>query len=433
VLKRKLMTNETYPRDILTNLNKWIDRREAYAIKGPRQSGKTTILKLLQETLSGKKVVFLNFEDPDVLEAFEANPKEYIKSYMTTSDKHYFLMDEYHYVKNCGKTLKLLYDTFENVKFIVTGSSSLELCGAMAKFLVGRVFFFELFPFNFHEFLIVKNPRLANIYREKNRQIKDFLLNGTTLTIETSDIFHKEFSPLLNEFITFGGYPAVVTAEDPETKKIILKNIYDTYVSKDIIEFLKVSNPSKYRCIVRTLAALNGKILNYNELGNTCQSYYKETKQIISVLQETYITQLIQPFHTNPITELKKNPKVYFHDTGLRNHILNNFTPIENRIDSGALIENHTLLCLRNNFPDKTLNYWRTTAKAEVDFVLHLDTELVPVEAKYQAFQKPKITRSLRSFIKTYKPQKALIITKHYWNFQRIEDTTIMFAPAHYI
>jgi len=433
VLKEKQnMTNEAYPRDILTNLSRWIDRKEAYALKGPRQSGKTTLLKMLQKTLPGKKIVFLNFEDPDVLEAFEANPKEYIKSYITTPDKHYFLMDEYHYVKNCGKNLKLLYDTFENAKFIVTGSSSLELCGAMAKFLVGRVFIFELFPFNFHEFLTAKNPRLANIYREKNQQLKDFLLNGTTLTVETRDIFHNEFTPLLNEFLTFGGYPAVITAEDADTKKIILKNIYDTYISKDIIEFLKVSDPSKYRCIVRTLAALSGKILNYNDLSSTCQSYYKETKQTLSILQETYIIQLIQPFHTNPITELKKNPKVYFHDVGLRNHILNNFNAIEKRIDTGALIENHTLLCLRNLFPDKTLNYWRTTAKAEVDFVIQLDDEPTPVEAKYQTFQRPKISRSLRSFIKTYKPQRALVITRDYWNQEEIENTTVVFIPAHY-
>lgn len=368
-----------------------------------------------------------------MLEAFEANPKEYIKSYMVSPDNHYFLMDEYHYVKDCGKKLKLLYDTFENAKFIVTGSSSLELCGAMAKFLVGRVFFFELFPFNFHEFLTAKNPRLANIYREKNSQIKEFILKSTSPIIETSDIFRNEFIPFLNEFLTYGGYPAVIKAKDPETKKIILKNIYDTYVSKDIIEFLKIGDPSKYRCIVRTLAVLTGKLLNYNELSNTCQSYYKETKHTLSTLQETYITQLLQPFHRNPITELKKNPKVYFHDLGLRNHILNNFNPIEKRTDAGALIENHTLLCLRNNFPDKTLNYWRTTAKAEVDFILHLDTEIIPIETKYQTFQRSKISRSLRSFIKTYKPQKALIITKDQWRMEKIENTLIMFVPAHYL
>ena len=426
------MNNETFPRDILYDLTKWLDRKEAYAIKGPRQSGKTTILKILQEKLKGKNVAFLNFEDPDILEAFETNPKEYIKSFIINNDKYYFLMDEYHYVKNPGKNLKLLYDTFEKAKFIVTGSSSLELSGAMAKFLVGRIFFFELFSFNFHEFLTAKNTRLANVYKEKNNQVKEFLLNGTVRSAE-KDIFHKEFAQLLNEYLTFGGYPAVIKTQDFETKKTILKNIYDTYISKDIVEFLKISDAFKYRCIVRTLAALTGKLMNYNDLSTTCQSYYKETKRTISTLSETYIIKLIQPFHNNPITELKKNPKIYFLDLGLRNYIINNYNPLEKRTDTGALVENFVFLCLRNNFPDKTINYWRTIAKAEVDFILRLNGELIPIEVKYQTFQKPKISRSLRSFIKTYKPQKTLIITKNFWSHEKIENSTIMFAPAHYI
>jgi len=426
------MNNETFPRDMLDDLTKWLDRREAYAIKGPRQSGKTTILKILQEKLKGKNVVFLNFEDPDIIEAFETNPKEYVKSFMVNKGKYYFLMDEYHYVKNPGKNLKLLYDTFEKAKFIVTGSSSLELSDAMAKFLVGRVFFFELLPFNFHEFLTVKNPRLADVYKEKNNQVKKFLLDGAIPSIG-KDIFRKEFMPLLNEYLTFGGYPAVIKAEDFETKRTIIKNIYDTYVSKDIIGFLKVSDAFKYRCVVKTLATLTGKLLNYNELSSTCQSYYKETKRMISILSETYIIQLIQPFYKNPKTELKKNPKIYFLDLGLRNYIINNFNLLEKRTDIGALIENFVLLCLKNTFPDKTINYWRTTAKAEVDFILRLDDELIPIEAKYQTFQKPKISRSLRSFIKTYRPQRALIITKNLWGYKKIGNSTIMFVPAHYI
>jgi uncharacterized protein len=430
---RSPMINEPYPRDILPSLNKWIDRKEAFAIKGPRQSGKTTILKELQKGLLGKRVVFLNFEDPDLLEAFEANPKEYIRSHITSPEKIFVLMDEYQYVKNCGKTLKLLIDSFDNAKFIVTGSSSLELCGEMAKYLVGRVFFFELFQFSFHEFLTAKDARFAHIYQEKNQEVKDFLLNGIVSAIKETDIFHNEFLPFLKEFLTFGSYPAVVTAGDAETKKMILKNIYDTYVSKDVVEFLKISDPSKYRCIVRTLAALMGKILNYNELCNSCQSYYKETKKIISVLQETYIAQLIQPFHKNPLTELKKNPKVYFYDTGLRNHILKDFNELEKRTDAGQIVENHVFLALKNSFPDSTINYWRTTNKAEVDFILQLDNKVVPIEVKYSAFQEPKISRSFRSFIETYQPQKALIATKDYWNIKKVEATTILFVPVHYL
>ncbi len=133
------------------------------------------------------------------------------------------------------------------------------------------------------------------------------------------------------------------------------------------------------------------------------------------------------------IQKLDKNPKAYFLDLGLRNHIINNFNQLEKRADTGALMENFVFLRLRNSFPDKTINYWRTTAKAEVDFILRPNDELIPIEVKYQTFQKPKISRSLRSFIKTYKPKKTLMITKDSWGHEKIEDTTIMFAPAHYI
>ncbi|MBS7250088.1 MAG: ATP-binding protein [Candidatus Freyarchaeota archaeon] len=424
-----------FPRDLEANLMKWLGRREAYAIKGPRQSGKTTMLRVLEENLKreGVNVVFLNLEDPDVLEAFETDPKGYVKSYLLKEGRYCFLMDEYHYVKDPGKKLKLLYDTFENVKFIVTGSSSLELSGAMARFLVGRVFFFELFPFSFHEFLVARDLRLAKIYEEKNKIIKEFLLGGE-IEVEERDIFLREFKPFFEEYVIFGGYPAVIKAEDFETKRIILKNIYDTYISRDIVEFLKFTNALKYRRVVRALAALTGNMINYNEICATCQTYYKELMRMISALSETYIVRLIQPFYRNPITELKKTPKIYFFDSGLRNYIIDNFNTLESRTDTGALIENHVSLSLRNAFPEATINYWRSIAKAEVDFVLRIKDDIViPLEAKYQSFKSPKISKSLRSFIKTYQTEKALVITKDYWAKTEINNTTILFAPAPYL
>jgi hypothetical protein len=422
-----------FPRDIEVNLLKWIERREAYAIKGPRQSGKTTLLRILEDSLTEKGIntVFLNFEDPDVLEAFETNPKEYVKSFLTKEGNYCFFMDEYHYVKDPGKKLKFLYDTFENIKFIVTGSSSLELSGAMAKFLVGRVFFFELFPFSFHEVLVAKDPRLAKIYEEKNKKIKTFLLNEEVET--EKDIFLKEFTPFFDQYVIFGGYPAVIKAEDFETKRTILKNIYDTYISKDVVEFLKVTDALKYRHVVRALAVLIGNLINYNDICSTCQTYYKELKRVISILSETYIIKLIQPFYRNPITELRKIPKVYFFDLGLRNYIIDNFNPLENRIDSGALIENFVFLSLKNNFPETTINYWRTISKAEVDFVLRIKDQIIPIEVKYQSFKKPKVSRSLRNFIKSYKIKKALVVTKDFWCKIKINDTSILFVPACYL
>jgi hypothetical protein len=421
-----------FPRDIQASLLKWLDRKEAFAIKGPRQSGKTTLLRIMEQSLvkKGVNTVFLNFEDPDVLEAFEADPKEYVKSFLPEKGRYCFLMDEYHYVKDAGKKLKLLYDTFDNIKFVVTGSSSLELGGAMAKFLVGRVFFFELFPFSFHEFLVAKNPRLARIYEEKNRAVREFML-GNEDKIE-KDIFLKELLPLFGEYVTFGGYPAVIKTEDAETKRMILKSIYDTYISKDIVAFLKVTDALKYRHVVRALALLIGNLINYNDLCSTCQVYYKELKRTISILSETYVISLLRPFYKNPITELKKQPKPYFFDLGLRNYIADNFSAMDKRVDAGALVENFVFLSLRN-MDDAAVSYWRTIAKAEVDFVLRVRDGIIPVEVKYQHFAEPKVSRSLRSFIMSYKPKRALVATGDFWGRAIVDKTTVLFTPAYYL
>jgi len=427
--------NEFFRRDVEASMLRWMERREAYAVKGPRQSGKTTLLKILEDVLrkNGVNTVFLNFEDPDVLEAFEANPKDYVKSFVVREGRYCFLMDEYHYVKDPGKKLKLLYDTFENVKFIVTGSSSLELSGAMARFLVGRVFFFELFPFSFHEFLVARDPRLAKIHEEKNKGIREFLQSGRVDVSGGKDVFIKEFAPYLEQHVIFGGYPAVIKAEDFEMKRVILKGIYDTYVSKDVVGFLKVTDALKYRHVVRALAVLIGNLINYNEICSTCQTYYKELRRIISILSETYIVDLVRPFFRNPVTELKKVPKVYFFDLGLRNYVIDNFGDLEGRVDRGALIENFVFLCLKNSFPETTINYWRTIAKAEVDFVLRVGDEIVPLEVKYQSFRAPKVSRGLRSFVKSYNTKRALVVTRDFWGKVQVNSATVLFAPACYL
>jgi len=259
-------------------------------------------------------------------------------------------MDEYHYVRDFGKKLKLLYDTFEQVKFIVTGSSSLELGGGMGPFLVGRVFFFELLPFSFREFLRARDERLTRLHEQKSGLISDFLAGGEVEVGE--DVFVGEFQALLQEYLIYGGYPAVVMAEDAETKRMILKGIYDTYLSRDVVEFLKFTDTFKYRSTVRALAASIGGLLNYQELCSTTQSYFKELKRMISILSETYILSLVRPFFTNPRTELRKTPKV---------------------------------------------------------------------------------SRSLRSFIESYSPKRALVVTRDTWDRVEVGETEVLFAPACYL
>lgn len=433
---------EYIDREITTKLKKWMDRREIYAIKGPRQSGKTTLLYIIRDYLvqergvDENKIIFLNCEDYEVLEKFNKNPKEFISSYFAGKGRHYFFLDEFQYVEDAGRKLKILYDNYKNIKFIITGSSSLELTGKTSKFLVGRVFEFNLYPFSFKEFLNAKDKRLTRIQGDRNEKFKSQVLEGKEFEIN-EEIFTSDFKNLLNEYIIYGGYPEVIKTEDTETKKEILKNIYNTYLTRDVIELLKIRDVFKFRKVVSVLSSQLGGIVNYNDLSSSCESYYKEVMEILDILEETFIIKRVTPFYKNLKTELKKNPKIYFIDSGMRNYAINNFTSIDERTDSGEIIENFVLnqlnqLSLSSGY-EFHINYWRTFGKAEVDFILNFQNRAVPVEVKYKKFKKPAVTRSFRSFLTAYKPDNAVLITKNYLGKTNINGTDILYIPLWYV
>jgi len=432
--------SKLFPRRLMEELKKWIDRREIYAIKGPRQSGKTTLLKMLQHYLIKEKkinpenIIFLTFEDREILEKFSLNPKDFIKSFIgkRQNERFYFFLDEFHYLADGGQKLKLLYDLFENIKFVITGSSSLELTGKTAKYLVGRMFSFYLFELSFAEFIRVKSSQLNNVYLEREEKLREFFSTGKNFRLG-KDIFHSDFKKYFEEYALFGGYPEVIKTDDPHTKRTILKNIYETYVTQDIVELLRFNNIDKFRTVVRLLAARISSLVNYNSLSSDSETYYKELKHYLSVLEETYVISLLRPFFTNKATELKKNPKVYFIDTGLRNYSIDNFNKIEFRTDAGNLMENAAYIQLRINCPEFSIKYWRTLAKAEVDFILEKEGKIVPIEVKYSNMSGPKISRGFRNFILHYKPEKALVLTKGFYGDLKINSSLIKFIPVWYI
>lgn len=432
------MGKSLFYRELLEDLKKWSDRKEIFAIKGPRQSGKTTLTKMYAEWLykqgiERKQVKQITFEDMEILEKFNKSPKEFMESLIEDKKtKHFVFFDEYHYVKDGGKKLKLLYDTIENVKFVVTGSSSLEIT-KFSKYLVGRVFSFNLLPFSFYEFLSAKEQRIARIYKEKNDAVRQFLFKGKGFKTG-EDIFVKDVLKYFDDFIVYGGYPEIVKAKDKKTKEIIIKNIYETYITKDIIELLRIHDITKFRKLVSVLASQTGGIVNYNEIAIICNSYYKEVIELLSAMEETYVIKLVRPFHKNVRTELRKNPKVYFIDAGLRNYSINNFGGPENRPDKGNLAENFVFTQLFNITKDfNKINYWRTLSKAEVDFTVSAGTETIPIEVKFSAMRKPSVSRSFRSFISAYNPSRGIVFTKNFWGKTKIGKTEIKFIPICYL
>ena len=402
-------------REIESDVLKWLDKKEVIAIRGTRQCGKTTLLKriieiLIERKIPKDKIHFISFEDDSEKEKFEKNPRDYVNYYLNNDkSKHFFLFDEVQYVKNAGKILKLIYDEIENVKIIITGSSTLDL-NEVGSFLVGRVLLFEMYPFSFSEFLECKNTNLYNHYLEHR-----IGFNDKKLLLKES-IYLNELNENLKEYLTFGGYPAIVLENNKENKKVLLKNLFQTYIEKDIVKVYGSRYKQRISELIKYLSGINTSILNYNDIASITGLYDKEVKQILSILEETYVIKLVRPFYKNLITELKKNPKIYFIDVGLRNFITGRFEFGDE--EYGKLLENYVYLAIKGN----KVNYWRTTAKAEVDFVIN---EKIPIESKINA----KITRSFGSFLDTYKPDKGFMINLKDTKKVKVNKTDVYFVP----
>lgn len=406
-------------REIEHELIKWLESREIIAIRGARQSGKTTLLMRIKEILNNNNVDddqihYISFEDDIIRLKFEENVKEFIEFHLTSKKKHYFLLDEVQYIKDAGKKLKLIFDSFSNIKIFITGSSSFDLTN-LGSYLVGRVIFFNLYPFSFEEFLKSKDEKYEKLYRKIKVDLKK------EITIEKT-VFLDELNKLLHEYLTYGSYPRIVLEKNQDKKKELLRNLFITYVEKDIVGMYGIKYREKVVKLLKAIAYTSGNVINYETLSTNSDLKYHNVREILPLLEDSFVISIVRPFHKNLMNELRKNPKIYFLDYGIRNYLLETFDNI--RFD--YLYETFVHNELKRSYQVK---YWRTTAKTEVDFVVLYGDNIVPLEVKI----KPKITRSFRSFIQHYSPNRALILNLNILDKKNIDNCNIFMLPFVYI
>lgn len=407
------------PREIEVSIFDWIEEREIIAITGPRQSGKTTLLQKIREKAISDKlfksdhIIYITLEDELERLDFEKDPSSHLIGYVMDEADHLFLIDEVQYVENAGRVMKLLFDKYhDRFKFVITGSSSPDLRN-IGGALVGRVVFFELHPFSFGEFLLSKDEKLYNYY-QRNRinpldDISEKVVQHTIL---------ERLNGYLREYLIFGGFPRVVLMKDIEKKKMLLRQLITLYVEKDILKIHGQHFRNDALRVVQYLAYNSGGLINIDMISSDLGIDAKKVTETIDILELSFIVKRIRPFFKNMTTELRKANKIYFMDNGIRNVLIDDFNFSR---EKGFLLENHVFSEL--NRKDRKLKYWRTTAKAEVDFIFD---DSIPIEVKAT----PRITRSLRSFITRYNPSRGLIVNYDIHGIQEIDETRLLFLPA---
>ncbi len=341
------------------------------AVVGPRQAGKTTFLK---ERMKGLNASYVMLDDPDARGLFDDDIKKFESQYIEGHEVA--VLDEVQYGKDAGRKLKYLAD--KGRKIWITSSSQTIMSKEVLSWLVGRVTLVRLYPFSFGEFLRAKKQK------------------ETTPAIAKRNVW---------EHLVYGSYPKVVLTESVEMKQTLLKDLYSTMVLKDIAQTFSIGDIRSLEELCRYLSHSVGNVLVYEKAASGMKVSFQTIKKYLDAMEKSYLIVLLQPFYTNKLKEVVKQPKVYFVDTGLRNAITNSFPLTLEK--EGKLFENYVLGEMLKL--DLNVKYWQTKTGVEVDFVVEKDAGVIPVEAKISASPE-KIEKNLRSFIEAYKPKLAFVV-----------------------
>lgn len=353
-----------------------LNKREITIITGARQVGKTTILKQIKAYLIEKdlRAFYINLEDPDYLQLLNEHPKNIFNLFsIPQNQKLYFLIDEIQYLDRPTNFLKYLYDEFSGqIKLIVSGSSAFYVDIKFKDSLAGRKKIFNLYTLSLDEFLHFKNKdNLARLVSE---------IPYNSLSLENLPLVeHREISFYIDQYLIFGGYPRVVLAQLDDERKEVLGELLYSYVKKDIMES-GIKNQQKAMELLKILSDQIGGLLNNNTLSKLLQLSTSAIDNYILTLKKSFHISTITPYFNNIRKEIKKMPKIYFLDLGLRNALLKNFNSAYYRQDIGILYENFIFRQFLDRLPLDDIHFWRTQQKNEVDFIL---CEKYAYEAKY--------------------------------------------------
>ena len=356
-------------REITNHLEEVSSISKMIALVGARQAGKTTLLKELAKVCESN---YIMFDDPDARDMFDQDIKKFELQYC--KGQELIVLDEVQYCKEAGEKLKYLVDS--GYKIWLTSSSETILGQDVLSYLVGRVSVLRLYPFNLVEFLLARGQKAL-----------------------TDNILERA----IWEHMTYGGYPQVVLTESTEMKQVLLKSLYETMLLKDVARTFSIGDIDALERCVRYFAETVGGLVSYNSATNALDVSFPTLKKYIDALEKSYLIVQVRPFYTNRVKEITKQPKIYYLDTGMRNAIVNRFDSTPH----GGTFENYVLVELLK--AGRKPKYWRTKSKAEVDFVLEFDNQLIPIEVKSGGMT-GTITKSLRSFIETYQPEIAYVV-----------------------
>lgn len=428
-------------RDIHYKAIKFLKEKEILSLLGLRQTGKSTLVfqlihdLLYKEKIPPERIFYFTFDDLSLRQELSASFEALLRiverflgeELQGQGSLLYIFIDEVQKLPGFIEYIKSLYDIRLPVKWVLTGSSSLELKVQIKESLAGRVLNLSVLPFSENEIFKgygYKPPDKGDIWR--------FIFEGIEPDIKGLKKLQARMLPykqrtqrFFGEHIVFGSLPAVALTPDIERKQILLKNYRDTYLEQDIRNLVKEDKLWIYQKVMELLATRIGDLLNYSNIASQLEVTVDTVKRYCILLEKTFILKNLTTYSRNVRSEILKTPKVYFADLGIRNSLLglSNLSQIEKLGQYGIVLENAIIKRLDTAISlmgyEAKLHYWRTKTKEEVDIVVYTPERLLPIEVKSDKKIQARHLKGLRSFFEKEKERVGVLIG-------RFEDVDIL-------
>ncbi|HFA48338.1 MAG TPA: ATP-binding protein [Bacteroidetes bacterium] len=339
---------------------------KAVILLGPRQAGKTTLLRQLSKQVESPQI-WLNGDSSFDRALLNNLTGKRAKELFPKGAVVY--IDEAQRLDNTGLSLKIIHDNCEGIQMIATGSSSFELTDKIKEALTGRKWTYRMFPLSQEEL------------------IQHFGMLDTIRMLDTR--------------LVFGSYPEVINNAGQEIET--LQELVSDYLYKDVFALKDVRKPDGLEKLVQALAFQVGNQVSYRELSNLTGLNKSTVEKYIRLLEDAYIIFRLPTFSRNLRVELAKSRKIYFVDNGIRNAVISGFNPLGVRNDIGALWENF-LMSERRKYIKyhrlyRNVYFWRTTQQQEIDYIEEYDGKIIAYEFKWNPKRKVKFPRT---FLKAY-------------------------------
>lgn len=397
-------------KEYLDDLIPLLGLKEAIILLGVRRSGKSTLMsQLIQHLLQEhppENICYVNFDDNSLV-PFIKDPgflDELFDIYIEEKNpkgKIYLFFDEVQNLEGWERWVKKIYDKNQEIKFVLTGSSSSLLKKEYSSLLTGRQITREVYPLSFREFLAFNNFKVAD---------KGYLLKN-----------RPRIRRFLTDYMKYGGFPEVVLQKSDRLKVEQLKNYFTGIIARDVLMRYNIRDAGKIENLGYMLIANISNLLSARKLGNAIKSSPNTVLDYLRILEEVYLVFCVPYFSYSVKEQLSKPRKLYCIDQGLRNAAGFSFSE-----DFGRIAENIVFLHLKRQGFD--VYYWKGKKGREIDFVVKSGMEIVGLyQVSWEIDEKVKEreTKALKEGMKHFNVKKSTVITRDYL----FEDGEITFIP----